>query len=152
MRTRIFTCLLLAAGLSTGLAACKRKDENPPPPPESSEVDSGTAPAPMPEPTPAPPPATSSEGGTMDQAAAGGSESRTAGTVIDDATITAKVKTALAADPTVKAHDINVDTRSGAVSLAGQVDNQAQIDRAVQIAQGTEGVVSVQNQLSIRGK
>jgi len=149
MRTRIITCLLLAAGLSTGLAACKRKDENPPPPPESSEVDSGTAPAPMPEPTPAPPPAISAEGGTMDQAA-GGSESRTAGTVIDDATITAKVKTALAADPTVAAHDVNVDTLSGAVTLAGQVDNQAQIDRAVQIAQGTEGVVSVKNQLSIR--
>lgn len=149
MRTRIITCLLLAAGLSAGLASCKRKDENPPPPPESSEVDSGTAPAPMPEPTPAPPPATTSDGSTMDQP---GAADRSAGTVIDDATITAKVKAALAADPTVAAHEINVDTRSGAVSLAGQVDNQAQIDRAVQIAQGTEGVVSVQNQLNIRSK
>ena len=74
----------------------------------------------------------------------------TVGQKIDDATITAKVKTALIADPDVKATDINVDTSGGIVTLKGTVGTQTQIDKAVQIAKGTEGVTSVQNQLAAK--
>lgn len=73
-----------------------------------------------------------------------------AGAKIDDGVITTKVKSALLADDTVKGLDINVDTKGGEVSLNGTVDSQAQVDRAVQIAQGIEGVGKVNNQLTVK--
>ncbi len=55
---------------------------------------------------------------------------RSAGDVIDDSVVTAKVKAALIADPNVKAHEVNVETREGVVQLSGFVDNdQAKSDR-----------------------
>ena len=74
----------------------------------------------------------------------------TVGTDIDDTTITTKVKSALLADADVKSFDIKVETRKGEVQLSGFVDNQAQIDRAAEIARGVEGVKSVVNELSIK--
>jgi hyperosmotically inducible protein len=74
----------------------------------------------------------------------------TAGDKIDDGVITTKVKSALLADDTVKGLDINVDTKGGEVSLNGTVDSQAQVDRAVQIAQGIEGVAKVTSQLTVK--
>ena len=62
------------------------------------------------------------------------------GTDIDDSTITTKVKSALLADADVKSFDIKVETRKGEVQLSGFVDNQAQIDRAIAVAKGVEGV------------
>ncbi|MGZ5131150.1 MAG: BON domain-containing protein [Caldimonas sp.] len=70
-----------------------------------------------------------------------------AGEVLDDSAITAKVKTALLADPTVKGLQIDVDTKNGVVSLKGSVP-KAESDRAVQIARETSGVKSVDNQLT----
>lgn len=74
----------------------------------------------------------------------------TVGEKIDDGVVTTKVKSALLADDTVKGLDINVDTKDGTVSLKGAVDNQTQIDRAVEIAKGIEGVQNVDNQLSVK--
>ncbi|MCW5627082.1 MAG: BON domain-containing protein [Burkholderiales bacterium] len=76
--------------------------------------------------------------------------SRSAGTVVDDATITAGVKSALIGDSDMKARDINVDTYRGRVQLSGFVDSQAQIDKATEIARKRDGVVSVQNNLRIK--
>lgn len=73
----------------------------------------------------------------------------TVGNAIDDGVITTKVKSALLADDTVKGLDINVDTMGGAVTLNGTVDNQAQADRAVEVAKGIEGVASVQSNLVV---
>ncbi|HVF64749.1 MAG TPA: BON domain-containing protein [Casimicrobiaceae bacterium] len=67
-----------------------------------------------------------------------------------DAAITAKVKTALLADPEVKGLQINVDTRDGAVTLAGALDKAANIERAVTLARGVEGVKSVDNKLTAK--
>ncbi|MBN9425013.1 MAG: BON domain-containing protein [Burkholderiales bacterium] len=75
--------------------------------------------------------------------------SRSAGQVVSDASITAKVKASLIGDETTKARQINVDTSRGVVKLTGAVDSQAAVDRAVQIARSTEGVHSVQNQLTV---
>lgn len=74
----------------------------------------------------------------------------TVGTEIDDATLTASVKTALMADDTVRGMDINVETEKGNVSLNGQVASQAQIDQAVKVARGVSGVRDVDNKLTIR--
>lgn len=72
------------------------------------------------------------------------------GNKLDDSVITAKVKTALLNDSSIKGLDISVNTRAGEVQLSGFVDNQAQMDRAVEVAQGMEGVTQVTNQMSIK--
>jgi osmotically-inducible protein OsmY len=73
-----------------------------------------------------------------------------AGDAIGDAAITAKVKTAFMADPDVKALQIDVDTKDGVVALKGSVDGRTNVDKAVQIARGIDGVKSVDNQLHTR--
>ena len=73
-----------------------------------------------------------------------------AGEVVGDAAITAKVKSALIADPDVKALRIDVDTRDGVVTLNGSADQRANADKAMAIAQGIEGVKSVQNRLTVK--
>jgi osmotically-inducible protein OsmY len=77
---------------------------------------------------------------------------KSAGEVIDDATITTKVKAAMVKDPLVKALDVNVDTNRGNVMLKGMVDTAEQKSRAEQIARGTQGVVGVQNNLTLKGQ
>lgn len=69
---------------------------------------------------------------------------------VDDGTITTKVKAAFMADNDVKALDIKVETTNGNVKLSGAVDNQTQIDRAVEIARKIDGVTNVTNQLTIK--
>jgi hyperosmotically inducible periplasmic protein len=76
--------------------------------------------------------------------------SRTAGNALDDGVITAKVKSALLADPNVKSFDIAVVTRKGGVQLSGFVDSQAQIDQALAIAGKVDGVTTVGNEMSIK--
>ena len=76
--------------------------------------------------------------------------STTVGTQLDDSVITARVKAALLTDPSIKGLDIAVNTRKGEVQLSGFVDNQGQIDRALEIAHGVKGVTQVGNQMSIK--
>jgi hypothetical protein len=71
---------------------------------------------------------------------------RSIGEVIDDSLITAKIKTSMAADPQVSALAIDVDTANGVVSLTGTVESEEARQRAVQLAQGTEGVKRVEAQ------
>ena len=76
--------------------------------------------------------------------------SATVGNKVDDGITTAKVKSALLADPAVKSFDIAVVTRKGEVQLSGFVDNQAQIDQAMTLAVKIDGVTRVDNQMSIK--
>jgi osmotically-inducible protein OsmY len=76
----------------------------------------------------------------------------TAGRVIDDSVITGKVKSALIADPTTKAHQISVETFEGKVQLSGFVENAEARRRAAEIARNVEGVKDVKNALELRGK
>jgi hyperosmotically inducible protein len=71
------------------------------------------------------------------------------GTKVDDSIITTKVKTAFLSDPTIKSFDISVVTRDGEVQLSGFVENQTQIDRAIEVALEVEGVKNVLNEMSI---
>jgi hyperosmotically inducible periplasmic protein len=74
----------------------------------------------------------------------------TVGTQVDDAGITASVKSALLADPGTKDLGISVVTFKGEVQLTGFVNNQGQIDQATQIARAAEGASSVKNELIIK--
>ena len=74
----------------------------------------------------------------------------TVGNTVDDGIVTAKVKTALLADVDVKSFDIAIVTRKGEVQLSGFVDNQAQINRAIDIARGIDGVQSINNEMSVK--
>jgi hyperosmotically inducible protein len=65
---------------------------------------------------------------------------RSTGEVIDDATITTKVKSSLLADPQVSGLDINVDTSRGVVSLTGIVNTERERQRAIELARGVNGV------------
>jgi osmotically-inducible protein OsmY len=73
-----------------------------------------------------------------------------AGKKVDDATVTAKVKTALVAEPGLKAFAINVDTAGGVVTLKGTTDSQEHRQKAAQVASNVEGVQSVVNQLEVK--
>jgi osmotically-inducible protein OsmY len=75
-----------------------------------------------------------------------------AGRVVDDSVITGKVKAALIADPTTKAHQIEVETFKGTVQLSGFVDNATARSRAGEVAKNIEGVKDVKNSLTLRDK
>ena len=76
--------------------------------------------------------------------------STTMGTELDDTVVTTKVKSALLGDQNVKGLDIKVQTRKGEVQLSGFVDNQAQIDRAMDITRAVPGVKRVDNGMSVK--
>lgn len=65
-----------------------------------------------------------------------------------DAGITTRIKTEFARDDTVKASQINVDTKDHIVTLSGKVDSEEAKTRAVEIARGTEGVRDVVDNLT----
>jgi osmotically-inducible protein OsmY len=68
----------------------------------------------------------------------------------DDATTTSAIKMKFAADKTVDAFDINVDTKDGNVTLTGTVNTKAEADKAVALAKTVEGVKSVTPKLTIK--
>lgn len=76
--------------------------------------------------------------------------SSTAGEVIDDSILTAKVKTALIASPDTKAHQINVETKDGVVQLSGFVDTNTAKSAATTVAKSVTGVKDVKNELSVK--
>jgi hyperosmotically inducible periplasmic protein len=92
------------------------------------------------------PSATSTVGEKVDTAIA-----KTADTAKDVA-VTAAIKTELAKDPGLSALSINVDTTAGRVLLKGKAPDSAAAERATEIARRTEGVVSVENQLTVEPK
>lgn len=75
-----------------------------------------------------------------------------AGRVIDDSVITGKVKSALIADSTTKAYQIEVETYQGTVQLSGFVDSNDARSRAVELARGVDGVKEVENALEVRSQ
>ena len=66
-----------------------------------------------------------------------------------DAGITTNVKSKMAADDSVKALEINVDTKNGVVTLTGDVDSAIAKERAVQIARTTDGVREVVDNITV---
>lgn len=72
-----------------------------------------------------------------------------AGKTIDDAALTAKVKSALIAEPGLKALAIDVDTSGGVVTLHGATNTPENRDKAAQVASNVQGVKSVKNNLIV---
>lgn len=131
---RLISASAVALAL-TALAACNKAEtpmETPAPMPPAStapaEAPPPAATAPLPDPAPA----------------------TTMGEKVDDTVVTTKVKAALLADAAVKGMDISVKTVGGEVQLTGVVDNQAQMDRAVEVAKGITGVQRVQNGMTVK--
>ena len=67
-----------------------------------------------------------------------------------DTGITTAIKSKMAADDTVKAYQIDVDTRQHVVTLTGDVDTSVAKDRAIVIARETKGVNDVIDRLHVR--
>jgi osmotically-inducible protein OsmY len=72
------------------------------------------------------------------------------GQYIDDTAITTSVKAAILNEPSLKSAEINVETFKGRVQLSGFVSTRANIDRAVVVAQGINGVTSVANDMKVK--
>jgi hyperosmotically inducible protein len=72
------------------------------------------------------------------------------GDKVDDGIITGKVKAALLSDSSIQSRDIAVITRLDKVQLSGFVNNQQQMDKAVEIAGTVQGVHSVVNEMKIK--
>jgi len=93
-------------------------------------------------------------GRNLDQAAqtAGeviGDTAEQVGQAIGDTAITAKIKTAILAEPGLKVMQIDVETTNGVVMLTGTVDSRSDRDKAGSIAANTDGVKDVDNQLTV---
>ncbi len=69
---------------------------------------------------------------------------------MDDSVATSAVKSALLKDTGLNSLDIKVETRKGKVQLSGFVDSQIQLDRAIEIARGVDGVKNALNIMSVK--
>ncbi|QNM95159.1 BON domain-containing protein [Chitinimonas koreensis] len=143
-RSPLFPVLLAAALATLGLAGCDRRPaDQPPPTTDTAPVAPTDVPTPMPS-SDMPPADGSSAGAQIENAG------EKAGQAIDDATVTTKVKAALAADAGLKTLKLDVDTKDGAVTVRGNVDSQTTADNVARVAQGVEGVKSVNSQLTVK--
>jgi hyperosmotically inducible protein len=79
------------------------------------------------------------------------SSTKSAGTQVDDAAITAKIKAKLAADGDINPFNIDVDTNQGEVVLQGVVKKDDTRRKAEQYARDTEGVKRVRNLIKVEG-
>jgi hyperosmotically inducible periplasmic protein len=75
---------------------------------------------------------------------------KSTGENVDDATITASVKTKLAAEKPATLTKVDVDTNKGTVYLTGNVENPAIKARATELARQVAGVREVVNNLKIQ--
>jgi osmotically-inducible protein OsmY len=83
-------------------------------------------------------------------ACAGTSTKESTGEYVDDSMITAKVKTAIFNEPSLKVSQINVETYKGVVQLSGFVDSPDAGAKAVALAREVKGVSSVKNDTRLR--
>ena len=134
--------LVPALALSATLVACNRADNG------QTAGTKGDRPAATAR-SDAPPPART-ESATKAPAPSDQTAAQKAGNAVSDSTITAEVKTALAADPQLSALRIEVDTNNGVVTLTGPAPDEKSKSRATQIAAGPKGVMRVENRLEVK--
>jgi hyperosmotically inducible protein len=73
-----------------------------------------------------------------------------AGEVVDDSLITAKVKAKFVEDKEVGAMNINVETFKGTVQLSGFANNAAEMNKAAELARSVKGVNAVRNDIRLK--
>jgi hyperosmotically inducible periplasmic protein len=83
-------------------------------------------------------------------AACSSTSGKTAGENMDDATITAQIKSKLAAEKVSTLTKVDVDTNLRTVYLNGVVDSEEMKQRATTIAWSVKGVNAVINNLSVK--
>lgn len=81
---------------------------------------------------------------------ASNSKRESTGVYIDDSVITTKVKAAIFNELSLKSTEISVETYKGVVQLSGFVSTQANIDKAVEVTRGVEGVLGVKNDMHLK--
>jgi osmotically-inducible protein OsmY len=96
--------------------------------------------------------ACSSDGSKTSGSSSGGTSSTSAEIKQDakDATLTTKVKSALAADVGLSTLKIDVDSAGSTVTLKGTVDSADKKQRAEEVARKVDGVATVRNQLQVK--
>lgn len=163
MNTRNRLAIVASAAALTLLTACSRQDDTvasnsradggmtTSEPAPATTVPSTTAPSTTTPSTTAP---ADTPANTVESTAerAGNAAERgveTAVTATGDASLTAKVKTALITAPDLSAMKIDVDTSNGVVTLKGQVKNTDEKVKAEQVASNVTGVTQVVNNLQI---
>lgn len=77
-------------------------------------------------------------------------KARTVGDKIDDASITALVKMTLLYHRSTSGIETSVTTKDGVVTLTGKASNAAELDLATKLASDVNGVLSVNNQMTIK--
>lgn len=77
-------------------------------------------------------------------------DQETVGQYVDDTTLTTRVKAKFAADSTVSAMSIGVETLKGVVQLSGFAKNPDERAIAEKLARETSGVRAVTNDIVIR--
>jgi osmotically-inducible protein OsmY len=71
------------------------------------------------------------------------------GEFLSDAELTAKIKSKMALDDSVRARTIDVSTTDGVVTLAGTVGSAAERVQAVRLARDTKGITQVVDHLKV---
>jgi osmotically-inducible protein OsmY len=77
-------------------------------------------------------------------------KSESTGQYVDDTVITAKVKSAILGEPSLKSAEINVETFKGIVQLSGFVRSKENVNTAVVVAKNVTGVMSVKNDMLVK--
>ena len=122
-----------AAAAMLAVAACNKRDDQS----AGQTVDKGVA---------------SAKGEMKDAKEATKDAAGNVGAAVTDAMITTKINAALVADAQLKALKINVDTKDGKVVLTGVAPDAGSRDRATTMAKAVDGVVDVDNRLTVQPK
>ena len=133
--TRASNLLMISAAVAAMLAlsACNKRDDQS----AGQTVDKGVA---------------SAQAEMKDAKEATKDAAANVGAAVTDAMITTKINAALVADDQLKALKINVDTKDGKVVLTGVAPDAGSRDRATTMAKAVDGVVDVDNRLTVQPK
>jgi osmotically-inducible protein OsmY len=77
-------------------------------------------------------------------------DQQSVGAYVDDAAITAEIKSKMATDRDVAATSISVETLNGVTQLSGFAKSEAEKERAASIARAAKGVKGVRNDIVVR--
>jgi hypothetical protein len=143
---RLATTIAALGFLALGTAACDR------PATQATASNGSAAPSASTTPSPSTSTATPDAASPNAPATAGmqpGPGGDASGAVSETIT-TGKIKAAIASDAGLKDSDISVTTQNGVVTLSGTAKSQDQVSMATALAQRQEGVVRVENHISVK--
>jgi BON domain-containing protein len=139
---RLATSIAALGLLALAAAACDR------PTTQTTARNGSTATTPSPSSSTATPDSTSPNApATANMQPAPGGDASGA---VSETITTGKIKAALASDAGLKDSDISVTTNNGVVTLSGTAKSQDQVSMATALAQRQEGVVRVENNVTVK--